>query len=487
MARIIMTSEAATLAPPSDLEALAISEFTKDKLELDAFREEVLTNLPLIARDLDAAVPVVRGLFTSQNRSLEERMVRDLAEFKPWWPASLQPRILARGVNKLPSATRFVKSAFHITPNKADRAGDDQDAILSKFLHDMFLDEVRAIRASELAADPRDTAKIISKIDSSKVSWFLLDSALHFERSAKLLDIRAPLFGDKERWAHHIVMSTNEVVEESFREVLFSENPDMNLAMQLFSTDLIARRPIDEVTECRRYENDKTIRDSLEIFKKLWIERNARTFIIPDGFDGKSIPFQMPSKKDRISSDLKTIPTEGNLGQFQSEDPRSKLVEERLQELDEFAEANPGKPVSDIARELFPGLEAALDPEKALDKNPLPNVAPATWKADKQPGETPPAFVKRVYGEWLGSGLDRAGLRKVDPALSQAIDNWSRRHEWPADVDLPTRGEQNRRWVERVEREGLGAVVGDASAEHILREGRRLAVAKHRQNIGRKK
>ncbi len=161
--------------------------------------------------------------------------------------------------------------------------------------------------------------------------------------------------------------------------------------------------------------------------------------------------------------------------------PKLSLLspEEKWQELERFARENGGVGVALYGRILFP--DHTIGQSSAPSETVLPNLAPATWKNDKQSGETPPAFVKRVYGEWLGNGFTRATVRHLDPPLTQAITNWLRHNEWPADVDLPTLKEQNTRWVERVEREGLAAVIPDGASSAVLREARRLTAAKERR------
>ena len=119
--------------------------------------------------------------------------------------------------------------------------------------------------------------------------------------------------------------------------------------------------------------------------------------------------------------------------------------------------------LEDRARELFPEWNFA---PRRLDEfttpNPdrdsaMPEAAPETYQGLRGP-ESPPEFVQRVYGPWLGQGLTRAHVRKLDPGLYQAINNWSRKNEWPADVDLPTLKEQNDRWVDRVKNVGAGDI-----------------------------
>ncbi len=100
---------------------------------------------------------------------------------------------------------------------------------------------------------------------------------------------------------------------------------------------------------------------------------------------------------------------------------------------------------------------------------PLPRTAPAAWKSEKQKGETPAAFIRRVYGEWEGKGLTKNLIRQLDPALYRALYNWtSRGNEMPPDFDLPSLQEQNDRTVAEI-------VLGrDSPAMAVVREGRRI-------------
>lgn len=109
----------------------------------------------------------------------------------------------------------------------------------------------------------------------------------------------------------------------------------------------------------------------------------------------------------------------------------------------------------------------------------LPVQAPEIYGGLRGP-ETPPEFVKRVYAPWLGQGLDRAHIKHLDPKLYTAIDNWTRKpgNEWPADVDLPTRAEQNQRILnggEAAIRQHLGKFTG----AELLREAARLQAVGH--------
>jgi hypothetical protein len=64
----------------------------------------------------------------------------------------------------------------------------------------------------------------------------------------------------------------------------------------------------------------------------------------------------------------------------------------------------------------------------------IPVVAPKLWEGRPKEGKMNPAqFIEEVYGDWIGKGLDRAVIRRLDRGLYQAFATWVRRH------DIPTR------------------------------------------------
>lgn len=160
--------------------------------------------------------------------------------------------------------------------------------------------------------------------------------------------------------------------------------------------------------------------------------------------------------------------------------PDVPSFDQRVEQLRSFIEERGTSGLPNALKSIFPEVAKSVAPPS--DPAILPKAPPATWKEHKQPGETPPSFVRRVYGEWLGKGFTRATLRHLDPPLAQAMTNWLRHNQMPADVDLPTLKEQNTRWVERIETEGLGAVLPKGTAESVLREARRLASAERRRS-----
>jgi hypothetical protein len=165
-------------------------------------------------------------------------------------------------------------------------------------------------------------------------------------------------------------------------------------------------------------------------------------------------------------------------------------VEVAIYQIDKYVRDHPGEEVYTFARNILSGTEtirkilSSPDEEHPIESLVLgavgPTMAPFLWKVDRAAVETPPQFIKRIYGEWLGKGFTRADLRRLDPPLSQALDNWLRKNTMPEDIDLPTLKQQNDRWVERVEREGVQALGSDP--EFVVRENARLYAAKWRRS-----
>lgn len=109
---------------------------------------------------------------------------------------------------------------------------------------------------------------------------------------------------------------------------------------------------------------------------------------------------------------------------------------------------------------------------------PLPEKAPALWSEDKQPGDTPPDFIKRHYGPWVKadlSGITRPDIKRLDSSLYMALANWLRKHELPSDLSLPTLKEANDAAISNM-LSGTGKYEGAAQLH-------RLAAAYRRREI----
>ena len=99
---------------------------------------------------------------------------------------------------------------------------------------------------------------------------------------------------------------------------------------------------------------------------------------------------------------------------------------------------------------------------------PLPTTAPIKWLDRSNKKESPPEFIWRVYALWMGKGLTRPYIRRLDGSLYTALSRYLwQGGELPPDFDLPTKKEVTDRRLEK-----LGYFSGDVSAEQ--REAVRL-------------
>jgi hypothetical protein len=187
---------------------------------------------------------------------------------------------------------------------------------------------------------------------------------------------------------------------------------------------------------------------------------------------------------DIIRSDLVSDFTGGEEGYGASAYSRLS-ARDRLSLIDQYTANHPGAPVSDFVVELFPSILDELNPA-----TPLPTMAPEIWPDDRQTiegqKETPPAFIKRVYGEWEGRGLTKKLIRSLDPTLYRALYNWLRQpgNVMPPDLDLPTIEEQNDRVFEALKRDHGSDDALSHTAREAAREANRIRMAVSRRAKG---
>lgn len=185
----------------------------------------------------------------------------------------------------------------------------------------------------------------------------------------------------------------------------------------------------------------------------------------------------------------------GRVARISDKNNRSKNTIDRITEyrasqiLDEFSipknqlSSLHSKIVDLVRLSVSEALEIKATPDVPAAKvASLPEQAPEIY-GGLRGSETPPEFVKRVYSPWLGQGLDRAHIKHIDPKLYTAIDNWTRKpgNEWPAEVDLPTRGEQTRRTIEQLKQEVPDGRIGKVLGDFTAREAQRIRAAVRRQ------
>jgi hypothetical protein len=84
-------------------------------------------------------------------------------------------------------------------------------------------------------------------------------------------------------------------------------------------------------------------------------------------------------------------------------------------------------------------------PPKHIERDAIPERAPALWR-DRQPRDiTPIDFIRATYRESLGHGLTKAHLRSLDMTLYQALKHYLNKNKMPEDFDLPTKREMTDR------------------------------------------
>jgi len=85
------------------------------------------------------------------------------------------------------------------------------------------------------------------------------------------------------------------------------------------------------------------------------------------------------------------------------------------------------------------GLAFALVAALVIPK--FPAKAPELYADRPSRRENAIEFIRRVYPDLSKEGLPRAEIKRLDPKLYEALGNWLRQHELPADVHLPKRAD----------------------------------------------
>lgn len=163
----------------------------------------------------------------------------------------------------------------------------------------------------------------------------------------------------------------------------------------------------------------------------------------------QNYPDKSENNIQQIIDYLRSIESSKDRGSIEQEDNSSELILELASELSMLDHDD------DRRVNLLRGLLGLFPELRIADAHALgsalPENAPALWNEHREAGDTPPTFIKRHYEPWLGKGLTRADIRRLDQKLYQALASWVQRHGDPG-LDLPTIKEINDRWVERVER-----------------------------------
>ena len=114
------------------------------------------------------------------------------------------------------------------------------------------------------------------------------------------------------------------------------------------------------------------------------------------------------------------------------------------------------------SRGKAPASTLATVPESTervlLTRREVPEKAPALWAEAKQPGDTPPVFIQRYYGPWIGKGLSRPDLDRLDHTLYVALGRWLEKPGNTLPFDLPSK----RELMKREAAQGMPETVRDA-------------------------
>ena len=109
----------------------------------------------------------------------------------------------------------------------------------------------------------------------------------------------------------------------------------------------------------------------------------------------------------------------------------------------------------------------------------LPSKAPARWLDRFNRKESPIEFIRREYSRWLGRGLSRPLIRKLDSSLYAALCNWISEHgELPQDIDLPTKKELNDQRLKEMEYASKGPPSEQREALRLYHAARRRSSAR---------
>jgi len=129
------------------------------------------------------------------------------------------------------------------------------------------------------------------------------------------------------------------------------------------------------------------------------------------------------------------------------EECREKFRKKAAQKLADFDLFDHGGLIEHYTEKAAAEIQAVVDAAKERRRAGI-HVPPEMWDSrDRSRGENPPEFIVRVYKEKLDGSFTRADLRRSDPKLGKALQNWSsyNNKDWPKDwPPLPTAGQPKR-------------------------------------------
>jgi hypothetical protein len=94
-------------------------------------------------------------------------------------------------------------------------------------------------------------------------------------------------------------------------------------------------------------------------------------------------------------------------------------------------------------RRLRVKVRFAISAASPKQPGTLPKQAPVMWENREKKDESPVTFIKREYAQWLGKGICRADIRRLDKKLYEALYAWIGKSGGMPDIGLPSKKELN--------------------------------------------
>jgi len=280
------------------------------------------------------------------------------------------------------------------------------------------------------------------------------------------------------------------IIEEYCQAIDDNKQPRLTIDRSSFLAKAITEK-IDNFTNYSSqlivdvFSGDKQASGALRLWNQNFSEVTdyIRSIIPYDGYTNYDLQEELISffinkvsaHKDILREYLEKERTEKSINNAK------RPISARLSELEHYANEYRGFGLATFALELFPELKdlAQKHSHSSSSTPPIPSEAPIKWK-DREPGETPPDFVRRAYAPWLEGGLSKRVLRSLDPTLVTELNKWVRDgNAMPADVKILTVSEENRQLLDAGP-EAIHEHLGKFTGAEAVREARRLTMAKHR-------
>ena len=485
MSKITLTGyESVPLKKPTSEEMAAVNLFVDDPTELNAFRHDVAEWTAKSADNIRIIPDAVQTIFELCSTALENKFIKSVKGFESYSLHSEQPHILARLAVWSPAMMDFIQRGFGARKiREVDFdvvCANGKETSLKEFINSAFWSEIKVRLESEKRPNLDDAIRAIfirdkksyntsspyeqwresfDKINSPSATFLSLSTSIFPEQLIVSVSYR-----DRQNFIDNFSISGKR---EEYGKVI--DSIDISEFIDLRRSDYIYPLTCAIEEFSKRWSRDEFVRSiglaSAKYVLKSEIEYKLLNDIIAADLNDNETSKETPANDTTGESTLSRL----------AEEMQASSIESRLHVIDEYVVENPGQVISPLIRKIFPELSIF----EITERNPPPEAAPLKWSSENRLRingelESPPAFIERVYAPWLGKGLTRADVRRVDDALVQALYTWLRSgNQLPDNFDLPSKPESNTRDLG-----GNSELVGASFTE---REARRLLQAAYRR------